>query len=52
MGHLYATAWVDRENMLSEISQSEKDGQHRIHLYVESNEQTDNKENTDSERAG
>ena len=38
----FGTAWMDLENiMLSEISQSEKDKYHMIHLYVESNEQTE-----------
>ena len=33
---------MDLENiMLSKISQSEKDGYHMIHSYVDSNEQTE-----------
>ena len=36
----FATVWMDLENnMLSEISQSEKDKSHMISLICESNEQ-------------
>ena len=47
----FVTAWMDMECiMLSEISQSEKDKYHMIHLYVETNEQNKltNKIETDS----
>ena len=47
----FATVWMDIKNiMLSEISQPEKHKYHMISLYVESNEQTEltNKTETDS----
>ena len=38
----FATVWMDLDSiMLSEISPSEKDKYHMIHLYVEPNEQTE-----------